>query len=123
MAAIDRDIQFIDRGESVPSEVNFSLTLSDDAMAPFFPRGSTVYVDATRPPDEFQAGIFYLRGQILCRQWCEDMTGTLYLLPANPGLGSRCISVSRKEREDCLCLGAVVCDMTLPEPIYGQFTE
>ena len=114
----DEDIQFIDRGDPVPAGAQLSMTLADDAMAPFFPRGSTVYVDITRPPDEFQAGVFYYGGKVLCRQWCEDMAGTLHLLPAEPTMGSRCVSVPREERGSCLCLGAVICDRTLPEPIY-----
>ena len=118
MSRIDENICFIDRSGSVPAGAQFSLTLEDNAMSPFFPQGSTVYVDATRPPDEFQAGIFYFRGKILCRQWCEDMTGTLHLLPADPTLGSFCVSVPREERGKCLCLGAVLCEQTLPEPIY-----
>ena len=115
---MDEDIQFIERGDHVPPGAQLSLTLSDNAMAPFFPKGSTVYVDVTRPPEEFQAGVFHYRGTVLCRQWCEDMTGTLYLLPADPVLGGQCISIPREERGKCLCLGTVICDAALPEPIY-----
>ena len=115
---MDGDICFVERGGSVPSEAGLSLTLTDEAMAPFFPKGTTVYIDAARPPDEFQAGIFYYNGRIFCRQWCEDMTGTLHLLPANPAMGKQCVSVPTGERGKCLCLGAVLSEETLPEPIY-----
>ena len=115
---MDEEMRFVERGKLTPAKAGFSLTLSDGAMAPYFPQGSTVFVDASRPPAEFQAGIFYYRGKILCRQCCEDMTGTLYLLPADPALGAQCISVSRSERSKCLCLGAVLSDIMLPEPVY-----
>lgn len=110
--------ELIDRKDALPEGADFCLTLSDDSMAPFFPAGSDVCVSASRAPAEFDAGIFLYEGKVLCRQWCEDFSGTLHLLPANPAFRDRCIAVPKKLRDRCLCLGSVLSAQKLPRPVY-----
>ncbi len=112
--------ELLDRSSAMPEEADFCLTLSDDSMEPFFPCGSDVYVSASRSPAEFEAGIFFYNGKVLCRQWCEDLTGTLHLLPANPLFRDSCITVPKRLRDRCLCLGSVIFDGKLPRPMYSS---
>ena len=108
--------ELLDRNSAMPEDADFCLTLSDDAMAPFFPAGADVYVSATRAPEEFEAGIFLCEGRVLCRQWCEDFSGTLHLLPANSALKKESIAVPKRLRDKCLCLGSVISGKKLPRP-------
>ena len=110
--------ELIDRKNDLPEGADFCLTLSDDAMAPFFPGKSDVYVSASRAPAEFDAGIFLYEGKVLCRQWCEDFSGTLHLLPANPAFRDRAVAVPKQLRDRCLCLGSVISALKLPRPEY-----
>ena len=112
--------ELLDRDRDMPETADFCITLSDDSMEPFFPRGSDVYVSASRSPAEFEAGIFFYNGMVLCRQWCEDFSGSLHLLPANPAFRDSCISIPKHLRDRCLCLGSVLFDGKLPRPRYSS---
>lgn len=108
--------ELIDRKSDMPEDADFCLALSDSSMEPYFPCGADVYVSASRSPEEFEAGIFFYEGKVLCRQWCEDFTGTLHLLPANPAFRDKRISVPKQLRNKCLCLGSVIHAPKLPRP-------
>ncbi len=69
------------RGEA--SRADFSVTVTDDAMEPYIKKGETVYVSRRAFPRPGEAGIFYVRGRMVCRQYVEDSEGTVYLFAAN----------------------------------------
>ncbi|MBQ9684952.1 MAG: S24 family peptidase [Oscillospiraceae bacterium] len=106
--------------EDMPAGTDFCLRLDNDCMEPWFHRGQLLYVSRAQSPEEMAAGIFFCRGRILCRQWCEDYAGTLHLLCANPERESENLSLSRDEKDACLCLGTVLPMRRLPMPVYGS---
>ena len=106
------------RGEATPEEADLCVTICDDCMAPYVSEGDTVYVSCTEPVEELEVALFFFRGKVLCRQWCEDFSGTLHLLPANPAFRDRCIAIPKALRDRCLCLGSVLFDRKLPRPSY-----
>ncbi|MGI5977837.1 MAG: S24 family peptidase [Candidatus Limivicinus sp.] len=112
------EYELIERPRGKNSEADFCITLSEDCMRPYIEPGQTVYVQASVPLEEFDAGIFYLNGRIFCRQWCEDCMGTLHLLAADPSRADANISVPAKDRGKCLCLGRVMLEGHLPRPAY-----
>ena len=107
-----------DEAGTAPEAAGFSLCITDDCMSPYIRPGQKVYVSPVQKLSEFEVGIFYLDGKVLCRQWCEDLAGTLHLLAADPGRADANISLSRQERGRCLCLGRVLLDKTPPAPLY-----
>ena len=70
------EYSFVARTKSIPPAADFCLRLEDDCMEPWLKKGERVYVDRSEAPEEMQPGVFWYRGQILCRQWCEDSLGT-----------------------------------------------
>ena len=112
------DYTLLPCGGEVPEGAGFCLRLDNDCMEPFIKKGALVRTDRHETPEEMQPGLFYYRGRILCRQWCEDMTGTLHLLCANPRRESENLSLSREEKTACLCLGRVILEKKLPMPFY-----
>lgn len=107
-----------ERTRGTPKNAAFSVTLTDNSMEPFFPAGSDIYISVSHTPAEFEAALFLIDGKILCRQWCEDFAGTLYLLPANPARRDLCITIPARLRSKCLCLGSVISARKLPKPVY-----
>ena len=81
--------------DGAPDGADFCLTVTDDCMEPYIRRGERVYVQASAAPGEFEAGIFMLSGRVYCRQWCEDYTGTVHLLAANPARQDANIAVPK----------------------------
>lgn len=104
--------------KEVPRDADFCLRLDNDCMEPWLKKGDLVYIDRTETPEEMQPGVFYYKGRVLCRQWCEDMTGTLHLLCANPKRESENLSLSKSEKAACLCLGRVIVKHKLPMPVF-----
>ena len=112
------EYSFVARTKSIPPAADFCLRLEDDCMEPWLKKGERVYVDRSEAPEEMQPGVIWYRGQILCRQWCEDSLGTLHLLCANPGRERENLALGREEKAACLCLGRVILKKPLPMPIY-----
>jgi len=103
---------------AAPDGAQLALTLTDDCMSPYFPPGGRVYVRCGEPPEEFGAGVFMYRGRVLCRQWCEDYSGALHLLAANPARQSENLRIPAADRGELVCLGRVIYACTLPRPSY-----
>ena len=112
------EYSFLPRTQKTPGGADFCLRLDNDCMEPWLKQGELVYVDRDAAPEELQVGVFWVRGRVLCRQWCEDSTGTLHLLCANPRREAENLSLSRREKAACLCLGRVVLKKRLPMPVY-----
>lgn len=106
------------RGRDMPMEAGFCLRLDNDCMEPYIKKGALVYIDRHDTPEEMQPGLFYYKGRVLCRQWCEDSTGTLHLLCANPRREKENLSLRPDEKAACLCLGRVILDRKLPMPVF-----
>ena len=112
------DFSFVPVTEGLPDGADFAIIMEDDSMAPYFPEGSVVYFTRRETPEELQPGLFYLHGALLVRQWCEDSSGTLHLLCANPRREAMNLQLAGKEKAACLCLGAALCRKALPMPLY-----
>ena len=88
------------------------------ANSPFIPDGSLVYVRRGAPLQEFDVGIFFVDGDVFCKQWCVDYAGTLHLLSANPVRQDANIEIPRAAGRSCICFGKVLLDHRLPQPSY-----
>lgn len=112
------DYTLLPREKGMPDEADFCLRLDNDCMEPWLREGELVYIDRHDTPEELQPGLFYYRGRVLCRQWCEDSAGTLHLLCANPKRESENLALRGEEKAACLCLGRVILRQRLPMPIF-----
>ena len=112
------DYELIPRDPAAPLGADFCLTIRGDSMEPFIPDGSLVYVRRDAPLQEFDVGIFFVDGDVFCKQWCVDYGGTLHLLSANPIRQDANISIPRDAGRSCVCFGKVLLDHRLPPPSY-----
>ena len=112
------DYELIPRSEDAPVGADFAISIQGDSMEPYIPDGSMVYVRRDAPLKEFEAGIFYVDGDVFCKQWCVDYAGTLHLLSANPRRQDANIVSPRDSGRTCVCFGKVLLDKRLPEPVY-----
>ena len=112
------DYILIDRRPPAPPEAELCLVADSDDMEPYIRPGDRVYVSCHGSLGEMEAGLFLVRGQVLCRQWCEDYSGTLHLLCANPRRQERNLSFPPERRGDCVYLGKLLLPGPLPRPVY-----
>jgi len=112
------DYELIPRPQDAPERADFCISIAGDSMAPYIPDGSLVYVRRDSPLQEFDVGVFFVDGDVYCKQWCSDYSGTLHLLSANPHRQDANISIPRGAGRNCVCFGKVILPHKLPKPIY-----
>ena len=112
------DYEEIPRSSDTPAGADFCITVRGDSMEPFIPDGSLVYVQRGAPLQEFEPGIFFVDGDVFCKQWCTDYSGTLHLLSANPLRQDANIVIPRDSGRVCVCFGKVLLPRRLPRPEY-----
>ena len=112
------DYSFLPRGADVPAEADFCLVLDSVLMEPLIKKGEMIYVSRSQTPGDMEVGLFRYRGQLLCRQFCQDYGGNLHLLCANPLHEKDNICLSGKEQDKLLCLGRVLLKKKPGMPVY-----
>jgi len=112
------DYENIVRPDDAPAAADFCINISGDSMEPYIHDGQRIYVRRDSPLKEFEVGVFFVDGDVFCKQWCVDYNGTLHLLSANPKRQDANISISRSSGRNCICFGKVLLPMQLPQPSY-----
>ena len=112
------DYELIAVDGSVPAKADFCISVSGDSMSPYIEDGSLVYVQRDATLEMFDVGIFFVDGDVLCKQYCTDSFGTLYLLSANPAREDANRTVPRSGNSTVVCFGKVLLPRKLPKPIY-----
>ncbi len=113
------DYELLERDMDTPLEADFCISIQGDSMEPYIKDGSIVYVKRDAPLREFDVGVFFVDGDVFCKQWCVDYAGTLHLLSANPLRRDANITIPRESGRVCVCFGKVLLPTKLPEPVYG----
>ena len=108
------DFVWIPRTEDCPQQAEFCLDMPDDAMEPYLPAGSLVYLSRDLPLRDCDAGLFLAGGQLLVRQWSQDYGGGQLLIPANPLRRGQILRFEPGEL--CCCLGRIHTRGRLPRP-------
>ena len=106
-------------GAEVPQQADFCVDIAGDSMEPYIHDGERVYVQRGAPLHMFDVGIFYVDGDVFCKQWCVDYAGTLHLLSANPKREDANITVPKDAGRSVVCFGKVLLPKKLPRPIYN----
>lgn len=101
-----------------PQEADFCIEIQGDSMEPFIQDGQRVYVKQGAPLQEFDPGIFFVDGDVFCKQWCPGYAGETYLLSANPKREDANITIFRDSGRSCVYFGKVLLDKKLPRPNY-----
>ena len=112
------DYELLERGMDTPLDADFCISIQGDSMEPYIKDGSLVYVKRDAPLHEFDVGIFFVDGDVFCKQWCLSYDGALYLLSANPLRRDANITIPRESGRMCVCFGKVLLPTRLPEPRY-----
>ncbi len=112
------DYELIECPVSAPADADFCISISGDSMEPYIRDGEMVYVRRDSPLNEFDVGVFFVDGDVFCKQWCVDYSGTLHLLSANPKRQDANIVIPRDSARNCICFGKVLLKGRLNRPFY-----
>lgn len=112
------DYELMVRNPDTPAGADFCISISGDSMEPYIRDGELVYVRRGAELSEFDVGIFFVDGDVFCKQWCTDYSGTLHLLSANAARQDANITIPRTANRNCVCFGKVLLPTRLPKPLY-----
>ncbi|MEA5152394.1 MAG: S24 family peptidase [Oscillospiraceae bacterium] len=112
------DFELVPKTADTPLGADFCISIAGDSMEPYIHDGSLVYVRRDTPLREFDVGVFFVDGDVFCKQWCVDYVGTLHLLSANPARRDANIAIARDSGRSCVCFGKVLLPERLPQPSY-----
>jgi len=80
--AFGEDFEYIQVGGEVPRHADFAVRIDGDSMEPYILDGATVYVNRD-PLANGDVGIFFVDGDMLCKQYYKDEHGRVHLLSLN----------------------------------------
>ena len=112
------DYEEIPLPDDAPANADFCITIQGDSMEPYIKDGSLVYVKRGAELREFEPGIFFVDGDVYCKQWAPGYAGENYLLSANPKRQDANITIYRDSGRNCVYFGKVLLRQRLPQPEY-----
>lgn len=112
------DYEEIPLPPGAPTNADYCITIRGDSMSPYIEDGEMVYVKQGAPLRDFEPGIFFVDGDVFCKQWCPGYAGETYLLSANPKREDANITIWKDSGRNCVYLGKVLLDKKLPRPMY-----
>lgn len=112
------DYELIAKDPKAPVSADFCITIAGDSMEPYIHDGDLVYVKRDAALQDFDVGVFYVDGDVFCKQYTVDPFRNLYLLSANPKREDANITISRDSGRNVVCFGKVLLPKRLPKPDY-----
>ena len=101
------DFDYISVTEDVPQGAEFAVRIQGDSMAPYIRDGSVVYVNRD-PLAAGDVGIFWVDGDILCKQYYKDPAGTVYLFSLNRARSDADVVLTASSGRTLACFGRVI---------------
>ena len=91
----------------VPPGAELAVRIQGDSMAPVIADGSVVYVNHD-PLQNGDVGIFCVDGDMLCKQYCRDSFGMVYLFSLNRKRADMDVVFHRGSGRSLTCFGRVM---------------
>lgn len=112
------DFELIERPAGAPARADFCINICGDSMEPYIGDGQMVYVERGADLQDGDTGIFFVDGDVYCKQFCRDYIGDIHLLSANPKREDANIHIKRDSAQHIVCFGKVILGHRLPMPVY-----
>lgn len=108
------DYESIPVVDDVPLAAEFAVRIQGDSMAPYIPDGSVVYVNRD-PLKAGDVGIFWVDGDMFCKQYYKDPAGVVYLFSLNRARADADVVLMPGGSRGLVCFGRVLMH-SLPLP-------
>jgi phage repressor protein C with HTH and peptisase S24 domain/DNA-binding Xre family transcriptional regulator len=99
------------------SRADFAARIQGDSMEPYIDDGSIVLVNRSMPLTDGDVGLFFVDGDIKCKQYCEDSFGNIYLFSLNRARADADTTVPASSGITVFCFGKVLLDRRPPLPV------
>lgn len=93
----------------------FAIRINGDSMEPYLPDGAVVYGKKEAPRDG-DVGAFWLDGEFLCKQICQDNFGNIYLFSLNRERADADVTIWHDSGRTLNCFGTIIMEKRIPLP-------
>lgn len=107
---------FEDYEVSASSAADFAVKISGDSMAPYIADGSVALCKRGAIIHDGDVGLFFVDGDMKCKQYCQDYEGNVYLFSANRARADADVEIKSSSGITLLCFGKVLLDKAIPLP-------
>lgn len=90
------------------SGADFAARISGDSMEPVIPDGSTVLVKRGEVLRDGEVGLFFVDGDMKCKQFCQDSQGNVYLFSINRARSDADVVIPADSGLTVCCFGKVL---------------
>lgn len=98
------------------SEADFALRVEGDELEPYVKRGGIALIKRGGPIRDGDVGLFFVRGEVVLRQYCEDWAGNVYLFSVNRRRSGLDIRLPAVDKEPVCSFGRVLLGAEVPLP-------
>ena len=101
------DFDYIPVTAEVPPGAEFAVRIRGNSMEPYLADGALAYVNRD-PLLEGDVGIFYVDGDIFCKQYGKDPSGCVHLYSLNRALADADLTLPPSGSQTLVCFGKVI---------------
>lgn len=101
------DFDYIPVEQDVPSGAEFAVRIQGDSMSPLIEDGDVIYVNHD-PLHSGDIGIFWVDGDMLCKQYHKDSAGVVYLFSLNRRRADADVVLTPSGGRRLACFGRVM---------------
>ena len=103
---------------SIPANVNadFAVKIDGDSMEPYIADGSIALCKRGAIIHDGDVGLFFVDGDMKCKQYCQDYAGNVYLFSANRNRSDADVEIPASSGITLLCFGKVLLEKPIPLP-------
>lgn len=103
---------------SVPagSKADFAVRIDGDSMEPYIRDGSIALCKRGAIIHDGDVGLFFVDGDMKCKQYCQDSEGNVYLFSANRARSDADVHIKASSGVTLLCFGKVLLPKSVPLP-------
>lgn len=99
------------------SEADFAVRIAGDSMEPYIHDDSIVLVKRGATIRDGDVGLFFVDGDMKCKQYCQDYVGNVYLFSANRARRDADVEIPATSGITLCCFGKVLLKERIPLPI------
>ena len=98
------------------SQADFAFRISGDSMEPFIADGSIQLAKRGAIIHDGDVGLFFVDGDMKCKQYCQDYYGNVHLLSLNRNRADADMNIPASSGIMLMCFGKVLLSEPIPLP-------
>jgi len=98
------------------SAADFAARIDGDSMEPYIPDGGIVLAARRTDLRDGDVGLFFVDGDMKCKQFCQDSEGNIYLFSLNRQRSDADVVIRAGAGLTVCCFGRVLLDRRIPLP-------